>query len=250
VSLIREWLTKFALNAGQSLDVKTLGVFEVIWLEAFEDLSCDVLEAAFKRTLRESKYWPIKIADVRSYIDQANSAGLELEAAKAWENYLAHVQKYFHPDIGWNRRTPELDAKTEHAASAAGGARYVEGCPESELQWARKRFIEDYTLVHETAQRQNILTRGEARKILEHLTAEPSKKQLPRPAQPSASGPEPSNAGIETVLTLDDAFKKIRAPKPTPTPLSQEERERRKRTQKEALARYLKSQEVKSTNSD
>ena len=102
--------------------------------------------------------------------------GLALEAADAWDRYLAHVQKYFHPDLGWNRRAPDLDAITERSGRAAGGAYWVETCSESDLQWARKRFIESYTLTHETGQNQNLLTRGEAKKILESLTAAPPGK--------------------------------------------------------------------------
>jgi len=201
------------------------------------------LQCLFDRALRTCKFFPT-IAEILGQIESANSAGLELEAAEAWDNWLAHVQKFFHPDLGWDRRTRPLEAITEHDGRAAGGACWVEGCPESELQWARKRFIDSYLLAHRTGQVENLLTRGEAKKILKSLTAKAPAKQLPRPASPSASGPESTKPDNETVRILDDAFQKISTPKPILEPLSEEEWERRKRTQKDALARYLKSQEM------
>src|SRR5712664_3959020 len=126
--LIRDWLLRFALNAGQALNPTDLGVFQALWEDGFADLSCDVLEVAFRRTLRECKFWPVKVADVRERVDKANSAALELEAAEAWERWFAHVQKYFHADLGWDRHAPHLDAITEHAGRAAGGAHWIECC--------------------------------------------------------------------------------------------------------------------------
>src|SRR5262250_1479220 len=60
--LIREWITKLALNAGQPIDDTAMDVYESIWAEGFADLSNAVLEAAFKKTLRTCKFWPIKVA--------------------------------------------------------------------------------------------------------------------------------------------------------------------------------------------
>ena len=59
--LIREWIAKLALNAGQGLDASTFGVYQALWEEGFEDLSYEVLEAAFKKALREGKFWPVKV---------------------------------------------------------------------------------------------------------------------------------------------------------------------------------------------
>jgi hypothetical protein len=170
--LIREWLYRFGLNFGR--DVVPL---LPLWLEQFGGIDPAILEELFENALRTCKFFPT-IADIRGQVDKADAAGVELEAAGAWDRYLTHVQKYFHPDIGWNRRAPQLSAITEHAAGAAGDAHWIEGCPESELQWARKRFIDAYMLAHRAGQAKNLLTRGEAKKILERLTTSAGAKQI------------------------------------------------------------------------
>jgi len=170
--LIREWLFRFGLNFGK--DVVSL---VPLWLEQLQGVDPGTLQAICTNALRTCKFFPT-IADLLGQIDKADSAGLELEAAAAWERWLAHVQRYFHPDLGWDPRAPRLDAITEHAGRAAGGARWVEGCPESELQWARKRFIKSYMLAKETGQVQNLLTRGEAKKIIASLTSKPNDETL------------------------------------------------------------------------
>jgi hypothetical protein len=193
--LIREWLFRFGLNFG-----KDVVLLLPLWREQFGGIEPIILERLFENALRTCKFFPT-IADICGQIDKADAAGLELEAAGAWDRYLTHVKKYFHPDIGWNRRAPQLDAIIEHAAVAAGAAHWIEGCPESELQWARRRFIEAFVLVHRTGQVENLLTPGEAKNILQRLTAKahakqigasPRSERLLRPSNPETS---PSEGG-------------------------------------------------------
>jgi hypothetical protein len=183
LEIIAGWLRVFdRLPYPQSQNRKPLAEEDfAIYAEALCDLPPETIDAACKKWMREGRFFPLP-GDLRGGIAKANTAGLALEAADAWDRYLAHVQKYFHPDLGWDRHAPSLNAITEHAGRAAGGAHWVESCPESDLQWARKRFIESYMLAHETGQTQNLLTRGEAKKILASFTAAPPERQLPRPA--------------------------------------------------------------------
>jgi hypothetical protein len=199
--IARQWLVKF----GEMCQRDITSALAQIWVEQLRDVAPELLERACDRVAKTwtSGFLPTP-GNVRAQIDNANSAGLKLEAAKAWERWLAHVQKYFHADLGWDRRAPRLDAIMEHAGRAAGRAHWIESCPESELQWARKRFIESYTLAHETGQVQNLLTRGEAKKIITSLTAEKPTRQLPSPASlPAVPGPEENG---ETLRALDEVL--------------------------------------------
>ena len=67
-----------------------------------------------------------------------------------------------------------------HAIDVAGGMRLIEGGKESELPWARKRFIADYMLIHETRQVEHLLSNGEAKRVLAKIAgpAKPTAKQL------------------------------------------------------------------------
>jgi hypothetical protein len=223
LEIIAGWLRVFdRLPYPQSQNRKPLTEEDfVIYAEALYDLSPETIDAACKKWMREGRFFPLP-GDLRGGITKADSAGLALEAADAWDRYLAHVQRYFHPDLGWDRRAPGLDAITEHAARAAGGAHWVESCPESDLQWARKRFIESYTVAHETGQSQNLLTRGEAKKILGSLTAAPQEKQLPHAAPVKqlprpAAVEKPSKPDTSVLQTFAEVSRALHKAAPLPT---------------------------------
>jgi hypothetical protein len=186
-----------------------------IWVEQLSDIPADLLDRACDRLAKTwtSGFLPTP-GNVGAQIEKADSAGLELEAARAWELYLGHVTSYYHPDLGWDRRAPRLDAITEHAGSIAGRAHWIEGCPESELQWCRKRFLDAYTLAHNTGQVEHLLTRGEAKKILATLTSEAPAKQLQPPAQFRQPQPGPSKPDSAALRAFDDLREKLNAPEP------------------------------------
>src|SRR5882724_9942148 len=73
-ALIRLWVGKLALNAGQAITPTQMGVFESLWLEGLEDLSYGVLERALRRTLQTCKYWPVKVSDIREHVDRTIQA--------------------------------------------------------------------------------------------------------------------------------------------------------------------------------
>jgi hypothetical protein len=137
-SLLEHWLGVFHLNAGQPLDTDTLGLYVGLWTEGFSDLSDDVLEAAFRKTLATCKYWPVKIADVREHVESAEDSRAEDE----WQHVLEYCRRHVNADLGM-AGAPRLPADIAHAADSAGGLFYLESCPTDELQWAKKRFAED-----------------------------------------------------------------------------------------------------------
>jgi hypothetical protein len=130
----------FAINAGQALDAGALGLYVTLWTEAFADIPDAVLEAAFKKTLTTCKFWPIKVADVCEHVDTAEDSQTEEE----WQHVIEYARRYVYPDIGVRAPKP-LPPDVDHAARAAGGLYYLESCPTPELQWAKKRFVEDLT---------------------------------------------------------------------------------------------------------
>jgi hypothetical protein len=239
---VREWLVKLAeIHRKNGAPYPLTAVMTAVWVDSLGDLDADVLDAAFRKLAQAGcrREFPIP-ADARAHIDRANANGLQLEAEEAWRAWVKHIDRHYHPDLGWDQRTRQLPAITEHAARAAGGAFWVSTCPESDMQWARKRFIESYTLAHETGQVQHLLTRGEARKILASFASEAPARQLPQPAHaPIATGPEPSKPDHETLRALDDVFEKLNAPRPGPVLLSAEELESRKQEQRERFNRHL-----------
>ena len=215
--LVREWLVRFGTNHERAI-----APLIALWEDELADVSPALLEKAFRQVLRTSRFFPT-IADVRALIDQANASGTKLEIEEAWTRALDWVQRYFHPDLGVAQGAPQLPAVIQHAIRAAGGMRWMESCPANELQWAKKRFVEDFTRVHETQQSENLLTRPEARRILSGLTtAEPCRQIHSAPvAEKSMPVRKPSSGEVREVLD-----RVTEAASPAAAPTEEELRER------------------------
>jgi hypothetical protein len=226
--LIREWLVRFGANHERAI-----APLIALWEDEFADIRPALLEKAFRQVLRTSRFFPT-IADVRAQIDQANASGARLEIEEAWARALDWVQRYFHPDLGVTRGAPELPAAIQHAVRAAGGMRWLEGCPASELQWAKKRFVEDLARVQETQQSQHLLTRPEARLILSNLTtAEPEHRIHSGPAaEKSLPVGKPCLEEVRGVLNQVAAA-------PVTVELTEEELAEWKRREKEKIAAWV-----------
>lgn len=161
----RLWIGKFALNAGQALKPVDLGVTEALWLEGFDDLSSDVLEAAFQKALRTCKFWPVKVADVREHVEHAQVNATEEEAARKWTQVLEYIRLHWNPDIP-PKNAPRISERTQRAINAAGGFAYLADCEPEAKQWARKRFLEQYIRYAELQQEQFLLPEGEVKNLL------------------------------------------------------------------------------------
>lgn len=166
-ALIREWITKLALNAGAAIDGKTLGVFEALWLEGFEDLPYSVLEAAFKKTLRKCKFWPVKVADIREHVAQANQTAIGEAAEEAWQQVLDVRRIYWNPDIPgpFDRAVARLSDRVRQAARAAGVFRDFDSL-DALHTWAKKRFVESFIAWGELEQDKFLLPDGEIKNLL------------------------------------------------------------------------------------
>lgn len=233
--LLRTWLVKFSANhqaqgKEPAVTEKTLPIFVQLWAEEFSDIPTDALESAFRATIRTIRFFPT-IADIRAQIQQADAGGFALEAEQAWEKALDYAREYFIPDQGVKRGAPPLAPAIEFAVRAAGGLRWLESCPESELQWARKRFIESYTQLHQTGQVEHLLTRPEAKRILSSLAAGP--RALPAPRVEQDDEPDDPEARANFLKQAEQIAK---APE---IQLSDEELRQRAEDQKRRLAEWL-----------
>ena len=117
-----------------------------IWPDALKHQPLEVLPAAFaklERTFKPTAAAPFPApAHLLEMLTDLRAAAAEDRAESAWQFLLQTLQKQFHPDLGW--RGPQVHLRIAHACRAAGGIRRLWDCPTSELQWAKKGFVECY----------------------------------------------------------------------------------------------------------
>ena len=179
-SLISEWVAKLAINAGVALDAKTQAVYGSIWREGLSDLSAEVLLAAFRKTLRECAYWPVKVADIRKHVSRAESNATDEAAEKSWQRVLEIRRVHWNPDLPgpFSRIFSALSERIQSACRAAGvfreftSAEFEKGALHT---WAKKRFMESF-LAWE--QDEFLLTNGEIKNLLREFS---ETKALPAP---------------------------------------------------------------------
>jgi len=228
-SVVRKWIVTFGEIFGREITPELVKV----WCRLLADVDAEALNRACERAAKTCKFFPSP-AEIRGQFDQANAGGFELEAEEKWQNLLAWVRRFYHSDLGVTRGAPQLDPTVEFAARAAGGFHWLECCPESELQWAKKRFMETLSCIHETGKAEQLLGDGEAKRILATLQASLSQRKHEQlaPARES-SAVRPSKSEVRAVLD-----KALSAPTVTADTMSEEEFEGRKREQKERLAAW------------
>ena len=177
-SLINEWLSRFAVNAGTPLDDKTRAIYRSMWRDGFADVEADRLKAAFVACLRSHTFKTIPtIGDVRQHLSQAESNASESEAAQKWDTVLAYALS-LSPDYSPKNPRP-ISERTQRAINAAGGLTFIRECDAAALTWARKRFLESYVQWGQLEQDKYLLPDGE----LKTLLAATAQKLLP-PVQP------------------------------------------------------------------
>lgn len=227
-AVIRKWLVVFGSLFGRDMSELLIAS----WCELLSDLVPEVVEQACRRAAETCKFFPTP-ADVRVQIDRAEELDLESEAEDAWQGLLDSIAENYIPDIG---RSPPLAWDVEHAARAAGGLHYLESCPNSELVWARKRFIEDFLRIRKTGDANHLLLcqRGFHR-LLAQVSEVSSKAAKPLAAAPEVALP-PRRETEKAERTVADKI--IR---PMPAPPSEEEIARRKVDQKHRLEDWLRT---------
>jgi hypothetical protein len=167
LGLVSEWIAKFATNSREIVNDESAGVLLALWCDAFSDLTDDVLNAAFLRTLRSCRFFP-NVADVRSHIDRAQTSAAGVAAEEAWQHVLQLRRLYWNPDMpgGFYRGMPQLGERTSQAARAAGVFRDHESI-EALHVWGKKKFVESFIAWGELEQDKFLLPAGEVRDLLE-----------------------------------------------------------------------------------
>lgn len=224
--VVRKWIVTFGEIFGREITSELVK----FWCGLLADVDADALDLACERTAKTCKFFPSP-GEILGQLAQANARGFELEAEEKWQKLLAWVKRFYHPDLGVKRGAPQLDPVVAHAARAAGGFHWLECCSESELQWAKKRFVESFTRVHETGEVEHLLSDGEAKRILANLRMgppQPIRSQL-APARESSTV-RPSKSEVRAVLD-----KALSAPTATANAMTDEEFERTKREKIAAL---------------
>lgn len=171
-AIVRKWIVAIAELCGKELTPPLVQ----LWCELLADIDPSLLDRALEETAQTCRRFFPTPGEVRARIANAEAKGVELKAMQAWERALSVAE---HDGRGYGA----LDGATQHAIRAAGGLTWIESCPRDELQWARKRFLEDYTLIHETQLAENLLSDGDAKKIIRQLAAG-SKQPKPRELSP------------------------------------------------------------------
>ena len=196
--IARQWLVKF----GEICQKEVSSTLFAIWDEQLRDIPPELLDRACDRLAKtwQSGFLPTP-GNVRAQIATVDAKGLQVEAEEAWQRALRHAREYFGA-----RFVPDLDAASEHAVRAAGGLAFIEGCSESELVWAKKRFVEDFNRLRETGESMHLLTRGEARRILQQIAA-----GIERPALAAPQLPELEKTEEVSDVELEEATAKARA---------------------------------------
>jgi hypothetical protein len=143
--LLREWVLKFALNAGQALDAMALSAYVALWTDGFSDLPNSVLEAVLRKALHSCKFWPVKLADIREHIEGTKETALVEAADLEWQRVLDLRRDYWNPDFpgGFTSGMPLLSERTQAACRAAGIFREISELNQLHI-WGKKRFIESY----------------------------------------------------------------------------------------------------------
>jgi hypothetical protein len=177
----RQWLVKFAEVCQREL---TPALTE-IWVEQLRDIAPEILDAACDRLAKTwtSGFLPAP-GNIRAQIDSTQQGTFEDE----WQGVLAYIAEWYSPDMVFSG-TPRLPEDLDHAARAAGGLGHLFNCSREDLQWAKKRFVEDLTRTRQSGDLAGLLPSASLPDLLQRARAE----YTPRLAAPSK--PQPQVAG-------------------------------------------------------
>lgn len=192
---IREWLVKF--GAVHNREITPLLIAS--WEEALVSVrDIEVLRGAFLRAQQTSRFFPTP-ADVLGQIGKAEVVAVDVTAEQKWQGVLRYIQNWYAPDFGISPRAPAVSAAVEHAVNAAGGWRWIESCPDSDLPWAKTRFIEAWKQFSSAAELQALPTSAEARAVLaeaaRRMEHDAQRKALPK--KPAVAAQQPTENVIE-----------------------------------------------------
>lgn len=141
-----------------------------IWIEELAGYPADKLAGMFRHVLRTwkpeyGKTFPT-IADVLQPLDATAKKELASRADLEWQKLLDYIRRYYWADGPWQHKAPKLPEKVRVSCNAAGGFAWLNRCPEKELVWAKKSFVESYIAWEEMKKDQWLLPEGTLRNML------------------------------------------------------------------------------------
>ena len=164
-------IRQFLAKAGEVYSKEITPALTSIWIEQLGQYPTEKLDPLFRLLFAACKFFPTP-ADVLEPLRKAEGLSAPIEAEQKWEQVLAYAQT-ISPDYAG--RPVKFKEQTRTAISAAGGLDWIRDCPEDDLQWARKRFIEAYAAWNALERNQFLLPDGE----LKNLIAGAAQKLLP-----------------------------------------------------------------------
>lgn len=218
--VVSKWLVKFCSIFSKELTPLLIAT----WCEALSDLDPQVVDKACLQVARNAEFFP-NPGTVRAALRGANAGGSAIVAEQKWRYLLEWIARHYHPDLGVQRNAPPLEGAVDFAARAAGGFHWVANCKESDLQWAKKLFIQEFLRVQETSQVTHLLPDGsEAKRFLQEVagnTLQFASKPLQAKSITEADKPEADKPKLEEVRSvLQNATKET--PKVSAEPTQEE----------------------------
>jgi hypothetical protein len=193
-----------------------------LWLNVFADVPPHQVEAAFDKAERQLKFWP-SAAEVLGFISTVENKMGQEQAEQKWQQVRDYIRICYSPDIpprdhdledGRKQNAPRITERTQRAINAAGGLAYLSDCDRESLQWAKKKFIEEYIRWGELKKDENLLPTGEVRDLLGEVAETKTvdrvldkprvieRPLVPKPTGPVQSKPVPPTF-IDTVRVVD-----------------------------------------------
>jgi hypothetical protein len=176
---------RFHANAGLTPTAAQASAIAALWRDGFEDVAVDRLRAAFVACLRTHSYKNIPtVGDVRQHLLKAETNTSQFEAEQRWSRVREYLRLYYSADGIQIKRyipdcphrgcdcpsaAPRITPRSDHAIRAAGGLEWINECSLEDLQWAKKRFIEDYIVWGEMDKDQFLLPEGPIREQFSRL---------------------------------------------------------------------------------
>lgn len=164
-------IRQFLVKAGEVYSRQITEPLVGIWLEQLGTYSVEKLEPLFRLVFATCKFFPTP-ADVLEPLKKLRESGAPLEAEYKWFQVLDYARTT-SPD--YVSRPVRIKERTQAAIRAAGGLDWIRDCPEDDLQWAKKRFIEAFMSWDMLDKNQFLLPDGE----LKNLIAGAAEKLLP-----------------------------------------------------------------------
>jgi len=130
------------------------------------DLSVTVLNAACKLALRDCEFIP-KVADIRIRAAFSREYDCELHAKIVASEMYEKTMKWLRvTDSNEKMSAEELPPVAEYAVKLSGGRNAMLAGKETDRDWARKHFVENYERMYAHLRSRGITTREGAREAL------------------------------------------------------------------------------------